>query len=193
MTTPDDLKNQDEESCPVCAAYKLDGFLNPCPRHREQRLANAYTVDADKTSNEYTFSSHPDPETLNEMFSTFEEAKAAGKIKYRYKNPDGEEGTEEFYVLEVRKMEPCKSHGDALVDDLIERLGEDEAHWGDDDYPFSDTNKWKAPLKELEEQFDCIIIAWFAKHNATREFRSYETINTTKIDAEVIGFEGAQP
>ena len=127
-------------------------------------------------TSKFTWHEMPQPEHYtNGFFDNFEDAKSEGLSEL--------EGGE-FYVYEVCKMEPCLNHGDALVEKLIDDWCEDDAFFGDDEYLFTDTKKWKEPINELSEEFDRVIKIWAEKHNITTEFRCYENINETKIEGQ---------
>ena len=127
----------------------------------------------------WSASSEENPERFSEIFETREEAIAHGHHEVA---TDGQ-----FYLHRIRRMRPSTCYGDELVDRLLERLSEDEACWEDDDVCAGD--RWREPLRELEQQLDDIILTWFNKHDAWAEFNCYEVLSTELVEDEVVHAE----
>lgn len=134
--------------------------------------------DTKKDLVSWAVSRYADPEVYDHVADTREEAVAWAMVEFAYKGTDEdpeEEGTEAFYIFRSERSRPTLSYGDYFVEDLIDRMSEDEAFFGDDGIPF-DGPEWKEPLTELETAINKVISDWFDKHNGQEEFRCYHEL-----------------
>lgn len=124
----------------------------------------------------YAVSTDGEPESFFEVFDTYNEALAHGHQTYA--NED------RFFIHRIRRMRPSINYGDSMFSELFNHLEDDEAHWEDDELFRED--KWREPIRELEQALDSVVQAWFDKHDAWAEFRCYETLETTTVENDQV-------